>query len=131
MPTRTRTQKQRAIGKGSYPSNWPGIARRVKVLAGWRCERCRHPHETSRCRAACDEHCSHPCDGKQRMLTVHHLDMNPANNAIWNLVALCQACHLSIQVRVDFEQSWMFDDLPGWLDWRWNAFSGEMTCRLS
>ena len=55
------------------------------------------------------------------MLTVHHLDMNKANCQWWNLVALCQACHLSIQARVDFEQSWMFD-LPEWLRPRWQAF---------
>ena len=55
------------------------------------------------------------------MLTVHHLDMDKTNCVWWNLVALCQVCHLSIQARVDFEQAWMFD-LPAWLHTRWLAF---------
>ena len=51
------------------------------------------------------------------MLTVHHLDMNPANCDPSNLVALCQSCHLSIQSRVDWLQSYMFD-MPDWMEWR-------------
>ena len=43
------------------------------------------------------------------MLTVHHLDMDPSNNAWWNTVALCQKCHLQIQHKVVIEQTWMFD----------------------
>ena len=35
-----------------------------------------------------------------RILTVHHLDMNKANCRWWNLVALCQRCHLQIQGKV-------------------------------
>jgi len=58
-------------------------------------------------RQPCDDICTHPRDGKQRMLTVHHLDMNKVNVADWNLAALCQGCHLSIQGRVDFEQGYM------------------------
>jgi hypothetical protein len=109
---------------GDYPVNWTEIATSVKDRAGWRCERCFHPHETSSNRIECDDLCTHPNNGKQRMLTVHHLDMNKTNCVWWNLVALCQGCHLSIQARVDFEQSWMFD-LPEWLDSRWVAFKLE------
>ena len=112
-----RTQRQRANGKGPYPVDWPEIASRVKDAAGWRCERCCHPHETSIARVECDDRCTHAPDGKQRMLTVHHLDMDPANCEPSNLVALCQSCHLSIQSRVDWLQSYMFD-LPDWMDWR-------------
>lgn len=35
-----------------------------------------------------------------RILTVHHLDGNKANCEWWNLLALCQRCHLTIQSRV-------------------------------
>ena len=126
MMTAKRTQRQRASGKEDYPADWPEIAKGIKDAAGWRCERCGHPHETPTNRQPCDDRCMHPPDGKQRVLTVHHLDMNPANCADWNLVALCQCCHLSIQSRVDFAQAWMFDDLPGWLAWRWKEFASRV-----
>jgi hypothetical protein len=32
-----------------------------------------------------------------RVLTVHHLDGNKANCSWWNLLALCQRCHLTVQ----------------------------------
>lgn len=77
---------------GEYPSNWPEIAKACKDTAGWRCVRCGHPHEpeTGYC------------------LTVHHLDINPANCEWWNLAALCQRCHLTIQGKVVMERPWMF-----------------------
>ena len=59
-------------------------------------------------------------------LTVHHLDLNPSNNRWWNLLALCQRCHLSIQGRVHIERPWMFDHsewfqpyVAGWYAWRY------------
>lgn len=49
----------------------------------------------------CDSRCrAHPDDGRLRTLTVHHLDNNKRNLRWWNLAALCQVCHLSIQGRV-------------------------------
>ena len=36
-----------------------------------------------------------------RILTVHHLDGDKSNCAWWNLLALCQRCHLQIQTRID------------------------------
>lgn len=76
----------------TYPSDWHRIAQRVKDASGWRCERCDHVHD--------------PAAG--RMLTVHHLDMNKANSRWWNLVALCQACHLSVQARVVMARPYIF-----------------------
>ncbi|MDD5305410.1 MAG: hypothetical protein PHS14_20110, partial [Elusimicrobia bacterium] len=49
---------------------------------------------------------------KQRVLTVHHLDGNKANVRLWNLAALCQVCHLVIQGRVAFYQSYPFPHTP-------------------
>ena len=43
------------------------------------------------------------------VLTVHHLDLNKSNCAWWNLVALCQRCHLQIQHKIVMERYWMFD----------------------
>ena len=98
---------------GRYPSNWSAIARRVKVKARWRCERCGHrdsPHDHALYGAGkgpCDWFCTHPKDGKQRMLTVHHLDLNKSNIDDWNLAVLCQACHLHIQGVVNMAQDYM------------------------
>lgn len=36
-----------------------------------------------------------------RILTVHHLDGDKANDVWWNTLALCQRCHLEIQGKVD------------------------------
>lgn len=36
-----------------------------------------------------------------RVATVHHLDGNKANCVWWNLLAVCQRCHLHVQARVD------------------------------
>jgi hypothetical protein len=79
----------------------------------------------------CDEHCTHggpvgklladgsvlegPLDvvsdtelsgfgvvvAQWRILTVHHLDGNKANCEWWNLLSLCQRCHLQIQTRLN------------------------------
>lgn len=78
--------------KGEYPSEWSQLARSVKDAAGWRCVRCNHAHA--------------PDLG--RTLTVHHFDGDKANSAAWNLMALCQACHLSVQARVNPQVPLMF-----------------------
>lgn len=45
-------------------------------------------------------------EARWRILTVHHLDGNKANCRWWNLAALCQRCHLTIQGRVRMERVW-------------------------
>lgn len=44
-----------------------------------------------------------------RILTTHHFDGNKANDSWWNLLALCQVCHLVIQGRVDPEVPWFLE----------------------
>jgi len=78
---------------GIYPPNWNEIAQAVKDAAGWKCIRCDHIHDIP----------------AGFMLTVHHLDLNPANCAWWNIPALCQKCHLTIQAKVVMERFWMFE----------------------
>lgn len=77
---------------GAYPSNWKDIAQAVKNNADWKCVRCGHRHE--------------PETGYT--LTVHHLDIDPSNCAWWNIPALCQRCHLTIQGKVIMERYFMF-----------------------
>jgi len=78
--------------RGTYAEDWSRVARAVKDAAMWSCIRCGHVHD--------------PAAG--RCLTVHHFDGDKGNNARWNLMALCQACHLSVQARVDPETPLMF-----------------------
>jgi len=86
----------RASRGGAYPPNWKDIAKACKDAAGWRCVRCGHEHDRA----------------TGHVLTVHHLDMNPANCEWWNLAALCQKCHLSIQARVIMERVWLMPHTP-------------------
>ena len=66
-----------------YPPDWPEISRRIRFdRAGNRCEWC-----------GAANHWFHPETGSVVVLSVAHLDHNPANNADDNLAALCQACH--------------------------------------
>lgn len=44
-----------------------------------------------------------------RILTVHHLDSNKLNCRWFNLVALCQRCHLEIQGKVKMERRWLHE----------------------
>jgi hypothetical protein len=77
----------------NYPANWEDIAFEIKDRARWRCVRCGHPSDRA----------------SGYMLTVHHLDGDKSNCRWWNLPALCQRCHLSIQGRVVMDQPYMFE----------------------
>ena len=44
-----------------------------------------------------------------RILTVHHLDGVKANCRWWNLAALCQRCHLTIQGKVKMGQAYLYE----------------------
>ena len=44
-----------------------------------------------------------------KILTVHHFDGDKANDEWWNLLALCQVCHLHIQGKVDPEIPFIFE----------------------
>ncbi len=71
--------------RGEYAKDWSEISLGVKEAALWRCIRCGHDHSRE----------------TGHVLTVHHFDGDKANNALWNLMALCQRCHLKFQARVD------------------------------
>lgn len=95
--------------RGEYPPEWDVIGDRVRAEAGNRCIRCRHPQgDRPSAFVPCDAFCTHPRgDGKPRVLTVHHLDGDKANCRWWNLLALCQVCHLQVQGRVIPERPWL------------------------
>ena len=80
----------------TYPDDWKTIATAVKDAANWHCIRCGHVHSRE----------------GWRVLTVHHLDGDKANCQWFNLAALCQRCHLTIQGKVVMERVWAFEHSP-------------------
>lgn len=46
-------------------------------------------------------------EAQWRVLTVHHLDGDPANCRWFNLACLCQRCHLTIQGKVVMARRWL------------------------
>ncbi len=108
--------------RGEYPADWKQINSAVIEAVGYRCIRCGHPYRRGTHGngewTPCDEHCKHDgiimVDGDVRLaawriLTVHHFDGDKSNCAWWNLLALCQRCHLTIQGRVDPQVPYMFE----------------------
>ena len=81
-----------------YPPDWPDIACEVKAAANWRCIRCDHPNDS----------------GSGYGLGVHHFNGVKPDCRWWNLLALCQRCHLSVQARVNPEQAF-FADHSEWI----------------
>lgn len=115
--TLMRLYDEAELGRDGYPGEWHyTIKHEVRRLAGNRCVRCGHPYvKGSGEWSACDDGCSHGGpdrmtgdlsvrEAQWRILTVHHLDGNKANCRWWNLAALCQRCHLTIQGRVRMER---------------------------
>lgn len=45
-------------------------------------------------------------EAEWRVLTVHHLNGIKVDCRWWNLVALCQRCHLTIQAKVHMQRRW-------------------------
>lgn len=100
-PPATTTPKGGAVpirpeNRGLYPKDWPTISHTIRYArAQGRCEcdgRCGTGHHT-RCTAI--NHGPHPVTGSRVVLTVAHLDHNPANCDDSNLMAACQRCHLA------------------------------------
>lgn len=70
---------------GEYAANGKETRRAAREAAGNKCIRCGSPSV------------------KGRILTTHHFDGNKSNDQWWNLLALCQVCHLKVQGKVDPE----------------------------
>jgi len=78
------------MDRALYPARWDEISLAVREDAGWRCEGSpAYPD----CRARHGQ--PHPVTGSRVVLTVAHLDHNPANCERSNLRAWCQRCHLT------------------------------------
>jgi hypothetical protein len=125
--------------RNDYTADWPEIAQLVKETADWRCVRCGHPAESPKKRRPCDERCDparHPSglnDGRRRVLTIHHLNGDKADNRWFNLLALCQVCHLVIQAKVDVHRPWLLFEHSEWFKpyvagfYAWKYLNEELT----
>jgi len=114
-------KEQEGADTGAYPPEWPKTAKKVKEANGWKCERCGRPNDYE----------------NGYTLTVHHLDGNKWNLELWNLAALCQRCHLSVQGTVDFytdtlsgvHREWMAKHIQGYNEWA--RLNGKLPLKLT
>jgi hypothetical protein len=95
--------------KARYPKNWPEISRRIRHLAGNKCQFCGLGNGWIGCRDDSGEFFLIAKAGRPQdfaghatgykvfkvVLTVAHLDHTPENCSDDNLKALCQRCHLN------------------------------------
>lgn len=92
-----------------YSDNWSEIAKEVKDRNHWKCERCGHFHD--------------PLNGYT--MTVHHAIPDTFLNEKWNLMCLCQRCHLAMQDRINFDtlyllayENWLSPHIRGYRRWK-------------
>ena len=69
--------------RNDYNADGKAKRRAAREAAGNKCVRCGSPSVPG------------------RILTTHHFDGDKANDEWWNLLPLCQVCHLHIQGKVD------------------------------
>lgn len=81
---------------GQYAVDGREKRREARERAGNKCIRCGSPSVPG------------------KILTTHHFDGNKSNDAWWNLLALCQVCHLQVQAKVDPEVPFFLEHSP-WL----------------
>ena len=77
----------------TYSKNWKDIRKCVLSRAENRCELCNaenyKPHWKTKSKV---------------VLTVHHIDFDKTNNIPYNLLALCQRCHLRLDMPVKIKR---------------------------
>ena len=66
-----------------YHPEWDTVSKYVRELFDFFCARC-------------DKDCRNSKNADS-VLQVHHIDENPGNNELENLIPLCAACHLKIE----------------------------------
>jgi hypothetical protein len=88
-----------------YPENWKWLSKQIIADAGNRCELCYAPNGKTIVRYKKSSYpweLPVPWDKSKRtkiILTVHHIDSNKQNSKKQNLIALCQRCHLRLDLQ--------------------------------
>ena len=77
------------INYKEYPKNWKWLSKQIRKREGDKCYFCFARNGQK-----------HWLTGSKVVLTVHHIDGDKKNNKPLNLIALCQRCHL----RLDLEK---------------------------
>ena len=72
-----------------YHPNWKYIRKGILLRAENRCELCN-----------AENYKPHWKTESKVVLTIHHIDFDIKNNKEYNLVALCQRCHLKLDLPV-------------------------------
>ena len=95
---------------GQYAPDGKEARRAARERAGNKCIRCGSPSVPG------------------KILTTHHFDGCKSNDEWWNLLALCQVCHLQVQAKVDpevpffFEHSdWLKPFVAGFYAWKYQG----------
>jgi 5-methylcytosine-specific restriction endonuclease McrA len=101
------------IDYSEYHPDWKQISRSIILRANYHCELCGAPHNQYVIRPNKGVADVYPrpwyYDGEvgdynfpgtrtKIILTVHHIDGNKENNSLLNLIALCQRCHLRLDL---------------------------------
>jgi len=70
-----------------YPKDWKSISKRIILRAENHCELCEAENGKP-----------HWKTGSKVVLTVHHINFDKMDNSKYNLIALCQRCHLRLDL---------------------------------
>lgn len=102
----------RPENKARYPKDWKAISLRIRARSNGRCEchgECGRLHHTEDVparlvgkevgRCAARNYQPNPITGTKVIFTVAHLDHTPENCADDNLKAMCQRCHLLLDIK--------------------------------
>ena len=81
------------INKKDYPYNWKELVFEVLKKAENKCELCGIENYSTTKR------------NTKVVLTIHHIDRNKKNNKPVNLIALCQKCHLRLDLELHMENA--------------------------
>ena len=96
----------------TYNADGKEKRRQAREVAGNQCIRCGHLNDPA----------------NHYVLTTHHFNGDKSNDSWWNLLALCQRCHLSVQNRVTpdvpffLEHSqWLKPYVAGFYAWKYEG----------
>jgi len=86
-----------------YPDNWKWLSKQAIADAGNRCELCYAPNGVTVNRKKDGQYpweLAHQGGGKDTkiILTVHHINHDKKDSTKQNLIALCQRCHLRLDL---------------------------------